>query len=457
MKRRAATPPPNERHEGLRDGAKPGERPLRTGVFGVISVVLHGVLAAGVVTLAYHSLHAREEAERAARANAAPPAELELPRLSEIALEPMPDPVAEPPARAGGTTVAQLDTGVSGHGGTGATPTPAIHLDDRDERIRLSPDLRSHLDHDQEQRLRTDVDRASWEDRRSTTHPMELTFLASGRGEREARRVVAPRDPSRGVLAALAPSRRGGALGGPLGEEGVDDGHGESGLAHLGTADLGGSRASPGVGVDDGRVGADHRASAAVMRARPAVTEALVSIPATSHARPRDDVDSDQAVAVTVQSLVHASTAGGLRGESNGGSEGGGDPGAGGGPTAGSHPIPLGPGDGDWFDLDGGDPRLLDYFRKFHRKVDPLWANAFPKSAMLELKQGMVILEVVISPDGNAKVLWPPLRPSGIDEFDRNCADAVRRAGPFDPVPASLGHRAIRVRAPFVASNPIVK
>jgi TonB family protein len=76
---------------------------------------------------------------------------------------------------------------------------------------------------------------------------------------------------------------------------------------------------------------------------------------------------------------------------------------------------------------------------------------------MLELKQGMVILEFTIDADGTAHVIWPPVRPSGIDEFDRNCADALRRAKNFGPLPASLGRTQLRVRAPFVAMNPIVK
>ena len=76
---------------------------------------------------------------------------------------------------------------------------------------------------------------------------------------------------------------------------------------------------------------------------------------------------------------------------------------------------------------------------------------------MLELKQGTVILEFTIGADGAAKVNWPPARPSGIDEFDRNCADAIRRAGPFDPIPKALGVSSLHVRAPFVALNPIVR
>ena len=120
----------------------------------------------------------------------------------------------------------------------------------------------------------------------------------------------------------------------------------------------------------------------------------------------------------------------------------------------------LGAGDVDVFDWYTNDPMLLPYFRKIHAKVDPLWRDAFPRSALLELKQGTVILEFTIAADGSVKVSWPPARPSGIDEFDRNCADAIRRAGPFDPIPAALremGRTSLRIRAPFVAKNPVVK
>jgi TonB family protein len=117
----------------------------------------------------------------------------------------------------------------------------------------------------------------------------------------------------------------------------------------------------------------------------------------------------------------------------------------------------MGEGDGDIFDYWTSDPRLLPYFRRLHARIDPLWVNAFPKSAMLDLKQGTVILEFTVSSDGSAVVSWPPLRTSGVDEFDRNCADAIRRAAPFAPIPSELGMRSLRIRAPFVANNPVVK
>jgi protein TonB len=90
-------------------------------------------------------------------------------------------------------------------------------------------------------------------------------------------------------------------------------------------------------------------------------------------------------------------------------------------------------------------------------RIAPYQVNAFPKSALLELRQGTVILEFIVAADGSATVVWPPLKPSGIDEFDRNCANAIRRAAPFPPIPTSLRRGSLRIRAPFVAKNPIIK
>jgi len=418
------------------------------------SLVVHGAIATGIGWAAFGSLGD----DRAKGAGEVAPAEtaivLDLPPISEGALldDERRDPVGVVPVAAGGDTVPRIDTGAPGRGGSGAARAAAIHLDDRDEEVRLSPDLLSRLDRDQQQRLRTAQDRASWEDRRATTNPMELTFLATGTGARLERRPLADIDPSRGALSARAAAIAGGNPGASERPRGDD-----ASRTDVGAAAQGARAASPGTGVDDGKPLADHRVAADVARGRPSVTEATVTVPATAHARPRDNVDSEQEVATTVQALVHASTAGGAIGEGNGGTGGGGAPGAGGGLVPGSHPRPLGTGEGDWFDLNSTDPRLVGYFRKIHAKVDPLWADAFPRSAMLDLKQGTVILEVTIERDGRARVAWPPIRPSGIDEFDRNCAAALRKASPFEPIPRELGMQTLRIRAPFVASNPIVR
>ena len=219
---------------------------------------------------------------------------------------------------------------------------------------------------------------------------------------------------------------------------------------------MGSVRQSPGVGVASSEAGADHRVSARVMTARPDVKEATVSVPANERDCPLDDADTQQ-VNNAVGAIVHASTAGGAIGAGRGGTGGGGDPGAGGAEGARSRSQALGLGEGDTFDLYTSDPRLAMYFRRIKGKIDPLWANAFPKSAIMELKQGTVILEFTVSASGAVSVSWPPIRPSGVEEFDRNCADAIRRAGPLPPIPPELGRSSLRIRAPFVAVNPVVK
>jgi TonB family protein len=378
---------------------------------------------------------------------------VELPVVgSEVALEPeAEDPTGEPPVVSGGETVAHLDTGAPGHGGDEHVTAPALNLADADERMRLSPDLLSRLDRDQLQRLRVARVRQSWENRRSTTHPTELTLLVTGPASRLERRPPAAVQPSRGALQSPSPAVRGSELGSGAQEHAADS------ERRSGGAELGALRGAPGAGVADGRPGVDHRASAPIGSARPDVTRGPVAIPANESARPRDNVDSDQEVRTTVRALVHASTAGGVPGEGTGGTGGGGEAGSGGAAGTASHARPMGVGDGDTFDFWTNDPRLLPYFRQLHARIDPLWANAFPKSAMLELKQGTVILVFTVYADGHVQVQWPPLRPSGIDEFDRNCADAIRRAGPLPPIPRELGVSSLTIRAPFVASNPIVK
>ena len=362
--------------------------------------------------------------------------------------------------------MARVDDGERGRGGDATAALKAIHLTDSDRSVRLSPDLVSRLDRDQQQRIKSSLSRASREDRRATTRPMEATFIASGAGHRQERRPVAAADPSRGAHEAIAPGVVGGELGGAPSSLPPYAGELSSGVAspqapamadgRRGAALQGGLRDSPGVGVHGMPPGADHRASAAVASARPDVTQGAIAVASMDKSRPRDDVDSEQEVSTLVRSLVHASVAGGLTGEGRGGSGGGGDTASGAASGTGSHAAPLGVGAGSLFDLDTADPRLMPYFRRIHAKVEPLWANAFPRSAIVELKQGTVILEFVIDASGAARVLWPPLRPSGIPEFDRNCADALRKASPFDPIPASLGVRSLRVKAPFTARSAIV-
>jgi hypothetical protein len=431
------------------------ERVRRAGLTGVVSLLVHLGLIGAVALVAVANMRREREADEQKRARMlGEPIAIDLPLAydGETISQAMIDRTGEVPVVTGGATVERIDTERAGHGGDATSPR-ATHLSDRDERLHLTPDSISHLDRDQIQRIRSDAMRASWEDRRMTTHPMELTFLASGKGTTQARREISRTDPSRGALRSNDASREGGALGASHAERGDSEGA----RRDVGTDREGALEASPGAGLHDGREGVDHRASADVARARPELTQGPPNVPATFIDKPRDDVDSDQDVATALRSIVHGSYAGGADGNGNGGTSGGGAAGADGVRGEGSHPAPLGVSDGAIYDLETSDPRLLPYFRRMKSKIDPLWQNAFPRSAILDLKQGTGILEFTVYRDGSAKVTWPPKRASGIDEFDRNCAEAIRRALPFEPIPSVLGVSELHVRAPFIANNFVVK
>ncbi|HXX65625.1 MAG TPA: energy transducer TonB [Polyangiaceae bacterium] len=356
------------------------------------------------------------------------------------------------PQRASGDVVAHLDDGMAGRGGDPSARVPALNLADADERMRESPDLLNRLDRDQIQRLRASRARASWDDRRATTHPAELALVAAGPGPIHERSPSSPAAPDLGAKDPVRARREGSASAG-FAFAHAEDIEGDPGGAE---GDRIGSRMNrEGAGLRHAPAGMDQWAGAPVGDARPSVVQARVAVPASERARTSDDVDSDQEVATIVRSLVHASTVGGTPGDKEGGTGGGAAAAAGGIRGAGSRARSLG--EDGVVDYWTEDATLLPYFRQIHRRVDPLWANAFPKSALFELRQGIVILEFTIDAGGRVVVEWPPERSSGIDEFDRNCAEAIRRAAPFPPIPRELGVQTLRIRAPFVASNPIVK
>ena len=423
------------------------------------SFALHAALTASVAWWLH--LRALTPHEADASAPTASTVTIDLPSMTDLGADPsdgtvaapdVRDPIGELPPTFGGALVPRPDTGDPGRGGQMQVAAPALNLADRDEHVHFSPDPLDRLDRDQIQRLKTAKERTAWEDRRATLHPTELSFLASGQGDRPERRDPSKADPSRGMLAALDASHAGGTLGGT----GTDDPSADPDTRSRGALDRGDLTSAAGLGVTNGQMGIDHRDAANVAHARPDVAVGPTTIPARTVARPNDTLDSDQEVATALQSLVHASTSGGIPGQGEGGSQNGGAPATGGTIGTGSHATPLGTGPGDWFDIDGSDPRLLPYFRTLHAKIEPKTRNAFPKEALLDLRQGTVILDFIIHADGSVDVEWPPHRPSGIPAFDKACAEAIRTSAPFAPPPLTLlGPNAhdLKIRAPFAETH----
>lgn len=421
---------------------------------GVLSVVVHlGILALGGALLARTTRQAPIIAQRGFVVPVPDEVvEIDLPALSDGAIE---GKLVEIPAvavpRGGGERTPRPDTRTAGRGGTDTATAPATNLADRDDRLSLVSEVPSRIDRNQVQRIDSAEARASREDFRASRDPMELTFLASGRsGSRPERRQYAVRDPSSGGRASGRASRLGGALGAaPLEQGGLEN------ARPVGGAVEGVAAPSMGAGVRDGAAGKDARASAEVPLARPMVSPGTPSVPADQEGRPQDSVDSEQEVALAIQSIVHASTAGGAPGPGSGGQTGPGPTGSGGDRGAGSAAPALGTGQGSGTDVNALDRRRTDYLRRVLSRIHPLWRDAFPKWAIAEGLGGTVIVSFVIGADGHvdsARVT----RPSGIPEFDENCRRAVLRAAPFDPLPPELAPR-LSWSMPFDAKNPAVR
>jgi TonB family protein len=421
------------------------------------SAALHlTIVAAGaaVVRLELASRHQPPDLAQLTAYVPGQPIEVEPPLFAAARMDlpgpPRPD-LSEPPEQGGRKALPRPDTSRQGRGGTDTSSSPALNLADRDDRIRLTPEMQSRIDRDQLHRLATALVRESLEDGRYTTNPMELTFLASGHGQRLERRPPAETDPSRGALQSAPPASRGrlriGAAWVPegLGLDSPPPGH-----------NPGSTVGSPGLGVRSAAPGQDHRASAAVASARPMVRQGAPSVPANDPGKPKDTVDATQEVASPVQSILHASTAGGKPGEGPGGQDGPGATGSGGQTGPGSRAEVMGNGGGGSYVPNPREAALTNYQRRMAAKLYPLWENAFPRWAILAQRQGTVIISFTVLANGSVQSPFVK-RPSGIAEFDSRCLAAVRAASPFEPLPANLGVRRMQWEMSFEASNPIVR
>jgi hypothetical protein len=360
------------------------------------------------------------------------------------------------PTAAGGSRRPRLDQGRRGKGGDAFAQDEAIHLADTDDGLRRTVELPSGASLDQIQRIEVASLRRSAEDRRAAAEPMELTWVLSGSSTVYERRDDAPTNPDRGSRRPEAPSERGAtpspSLPSPVAGSALEPVPEFSPDVKIGAAQNASS-----AGLRRAPAGPHHHQAAAIAFARPLAERSRVAVPAAQAGRTVDNVDSESQVADVVRSLIHASGAGGDPGQGRGGDGSQGEPGAEGTEGAGFAASPLGPGGNGAVDVDSKDPRLLPYLRRIRQRLDPLWANAFPPSAAVQLRQGTVILDFTIEEDGRTALLWPPIRPSGIDAFDRSCGDAIEQLGKLDPIPASFGTKRLRVRVPFTVLNPVVR
>jgi len=374
--------------------------------------------------------------------------ELVLPEVAEDGVDSsekseLPQPLE---LTAGGRLLPRPDLEQAGRGGERKSTEQATNLVSSIDPIALERDPETLRDRSQVSRLRTARERESRDDRRATPAPMELTFLATGVGQVRARRLSSPTDPARGMLEGDVAAALGSKLGGAVPTE-----SGTGPETPTGGSVSGAAQPRFGQGAVNGRDTPEFHASARVLFARPLVPVARAAVPTQDRGRPNDTLDSTQEVAARVSSLLHASTAGGEAGPGVGGEQGGGQPGSRGSSDLGSRSSPSGSGFGKDF---SDDPGFAGYSRALTAKLSKVLAKAFPEWAIEQGRGGHVIFEMTLHADGSPTGVRV-VRPSGIEDYDRNVVSLVRGISTFGRLPAGLRAPA-QFRVSWDAMNPVV-
>lgn len=210
-------------------------------------------------------------------------------------------------------------------------------------------------------------------------------------------------------------------------------------------------------GIADGSADGPPVTGAAVAFARPDLHRGRPAVPSQERGgRLRDNRWSELLVSTLRTGWTTASDPGGGSGRGQGASEGGQGAGRRGQGEGGRSAAGAGDGEETWVSLNTPDPRFMAFFRDIHRKVDPLWRNAFPREATFDLEQGTCIVAFTVHRNGTVTGVHVRRR-SGFPEFDQRVRDAIVRAAPFSPIPSSLGVDRLLVTAPFEFSNPLFR
>jgi TonB family protein len=376
---------------------------------------------------------------------------IELPRVEadthgrspRASTTPAADP-EEPVQPQGGKRAARPELSQRGHGGSRQS-SAALNLSDRVSPLSLSRDTTTLADQSQLQRLETARARLSLDDRRATPNPMQLSFVATGPGTLLERRPPARFDPGRGSFLGGEASREGGAPGSPVP---VGDSR-DSDEPEVGGER--GARSRHALGVANGTGAPSVRAR--IVTARPPVKRARAAVPANTYGRPNDTLNSSHQVADAVRSLVHAGGLGPASSEGPGGERAAAPapPGRDGLEGEGARSAPSGEHEGPGLSL-AADTGFGRYTQHLLEQID--WERAFPTWAVARGIGGLTV--IALSVDHQGRVLAVSVvRPSGIDEFDRNLVTAIRRDGPYGALPKALGS-SLTVRIAFDATNPAV-
>ncbi len=352
-----------------------------------------------------------------------------------------------PTPRPGGfQSVQNVDAPDRGEGGESTGAVAFVLLVSGAHRTLLQDSPTNASGPSQIQRIRTSVERSSWENRRATPNPRDDPFLASGEGRHRERRPVARVDARSGVRTAPGVSAGGGA------STAVDARGALSASQHVGA-----EAESPGRGI---LAGAGRRSSVAarVARGRPPVDEGPAATLARYSGRVQDDTDAELLAGRLLQSVVDASDRRGpAPGSGRGGAGGGGEPGSGGGVGEGGRAAPYGPGTGAFPALDTSDARYERWYLEQRRRIQE--ALRYPRERALAMDQGTAVYRLTVARDGTLVGSPRRLRSSGFADFDAAAVAAIRRAAPFSALPTALapGRRRVSIDLSIEFSNPMVR
>jgi TonB family protein len=268
---------------------------------------------------------------------------------------------------------------------------------------------------------------------------MELDFVASGRGREPLRRPLALSSPSQGSVSGAVPTQSGGTPG--AGDEAGWEGPRGAAVA--------GGAPTPAAGLPSAERGLVSRISAQVITARPSVPATRAAVPAPTREQPSDTVDGRQRIASRVAALLDASTLGGPTATGFGGEPAPAPPAAAGDAQSfGSRSQPSGRGG------QAGDPDdpSIGFYRSVLARLDRALRGTFPRWAIVEGRGGLVVFDLALFEDGRVAGV-SLVRPSGIDEYDRNVVQVVRGMPGFGRVPAPLS---ATLRISWDSRNPVV-
>ena len=102
--------------------------------------------------------------------------------------------------------------------------------------------------------------------------------------------------------------------------------------------------------------------------------------------------------------------------------------------------------EGEIIDINTSSYRYAGYFTAMRNSISLAWH--YPQRAAMEGQQGLVKLDFTVDAQGYASALQI-IKSSGYHLLDEAIIAAIRSASPFQPLPASIGKKKIRIRGSF--------